>query len=190
MKSNANFLETLLKFGVSENSAKAFIAAFEPVEFAKKEIITAQGTVEHYFYFVVEGIQKSVFTKHGKEHVVAFSYPGQTTGVPDSLMNQMPSPVDLVALTNSSLLKLHYNKLQEFIHTNQEITKLMMQGYEFLITGLIQRQYELQAFNMKERFEIFYGRSKHLINHIPRKDIASYLNMDATNLSKLMAQLD
>lgn len=183
------FQKTLMGFNLSATRAEWFADAFTPVEFDRKEIITNEGQVENYMYFVFEGIQRSYYPKNGKEHVVAFSYPESLSGVPDSFVTRKPSPCVLEAITPSVMLRLHHLKLEEMLEESKSLTTFFLKGYQNLVVGLVNRQYELQSYSMEERFNVFYERSKRLINQIPRKDIASYLNMDPTNLSKLMAKL-
>lgn len=183
------FRKNLTSHGLSPATAEWFAEPFIAVEFERKEIITNEGQVENYIYFVLEGIQRSYYPKNGKEHVVAFSYPESISGVPDSLITRHPSPCVLETITPSVMLKLHHLKLNEMLEESKSLTTFFFKGYQNLVVGLVNRQYELQSYSMEERFNVFYERSKRLINQIPRKDIASYLNMDPTNLSKLMSKL-
>jgi len=45
------------------------------------------------------------------------------------------------------------------------------------------------AFNIETRFRHFMKRSPHLLNQIPHKDLASYLRINPTNFSKLLAKV-
>jgi len=58
-----------------------------------------------------------------------------------------------------------------------------------VLIGLVHRHYELLAFSIEERFRSFAQRSPHLINLVPHKDLASYLGINATNFSKLLARV-
>jgi hypothetical protein len=58
-----------------------------------------------------------------------------------------------------------------------------------VLAGLIQRHHELLAFDIEERFTAFVKRSPKLLNLIPHKDLASYLGINATNFSKLLARV-
>ena len=72
---------------------------------------------------------------------------------------------------------------------HREIETLFRKITEFFLKGVIQRQHEIMALSMEERFRIFMDRSAHLLQSIPQKDIASYLNIDPTNFSKLINKI-
>jgi len=163
-----------------------FIEPWREYDFGKGDVITREGQVERHIYFVLNGIQKSTYTHHGKEHVIAFTHPGSFCSVPDSLYSQSPSRCTLSALTTSLLLGVEYQHFEEQIGQHGQLKNLFINMLKQVLVGVIGRHYELHAYSMEERFKVFYDRSKHLINQIPRKDIASYLNIDPTNLSKLL----
>jgi hypothetical protein len=56
---------------------------------------------------------------------------------------------------------------------------------EKLLSGFLNQHIELRTLTMAERFKIFCARSPHLLQQVPHKYIASYLDIDATNFSKL-----
>ena len=65
----------------------------------------------------------------------------------------------------------------------------MRKATEKVLTGLIQRHYELLALSMEERFKALMQRSPHLLNMVPQKYLASYLGIDSTNFSKLLGKV-
>ena len=56
---------------------------------------------------------------------------------------------------------------------------------EAVLAGMIQRHFELQSLSIKERFLVFARRSPHLLELVPHKYLAAYLNINPTNFSKL-----
>lgn len=65
---------------VPQESLQKLEACFNPVEFKRKQVITREGQVEKYLYFVVDGLQRSYYIKEGKEHVIAFTYAPSFSG--------------------------------------------------------------------------------------------------------------
>ncbi len=163
-----------------------YLAHWSPYALSKKTIMTAPGETERYMYFVEEGIQKSYYLNDGKQHVIAFAYAPSFSGIPESFFTQTPSRYYLETLTDSRFLRISYRKHQELMQQHREIETLFRKATEYFLVGVIQRQHELMAYDMKTRFEVFVKRSPHLLNMVPQKDIASYLRIDATNFSKLM----
>lgn len=171
---------------VPKETLEAYLALWSPYELPRKTIMTAPGETERYIYFVREGIQKSYYLHENKYHVIAFAYAPSFSGIPESFLTQTPSRYFLETITDSRFLRLAYDRHQAFLRDHRAIETLFRKATEHFLVGVIQRQHELMAFDMRTRFETFVRRSPHLLNLVPQKDLASYLGMDATNFSKLM----
>jgi CRP-like cAMP-binding protein len=163
----------------------AFEACLRPVHCSKGTVLTEVGQVQREMYFVVQGVQMSFFEGLKKQHVVAFTYPPGPCAIPDSFLHQTPSQHTLVCLTDSHLLALSYSQLQQLLDASQPLERLFRKAAEGLLAGAIQRQVELQSLTIEQRFLAFARRSAHLFQVVPHKYLASYLDMDPTNFSKL-----
>lgn len=65
------------------------------------EVLTRAGETERAFALVLEGVQRLFFTTPaGDEITVAFTFPPDYSGVPDSFFLQTPSAYTLEALTD------------------------------------------------------------------------------------------
>ena len=73
--------------------------------------------------------------------------------------------------------------------THRPIESLFRKATEMLLIGVLHRHYELMAYDIQSRFVSFARRSPHLFNMVPHKDLASYLNIDPTNFSKLLGSV-
>ena len=147
--------------------------------------MTAPGETERYMYFVQEGIQKSYYLNKDKQHVIAFTYAPSFSGVPESFLTQTPSKYFLETITESTFLRISFEKHQQMMHAHREIETLFRKATELLLIGMVQRHYELMAFDIHQRFTSFAQRSPHLFSLVAHKDLASYLRIDSTNFSKL-----
>ena len=170
---------------MSGQCMEQLISGFEYCEFGKKEIITRPGEIAKNLYFILEGTQRSYLLKD-KEYTIAFSYHPNLGAIPDSFILQRPSKHYFESITPSKMLRITKTKLDDLIEKYPELNKLMLRYHEMMIVGLHDRQTELMSMSMEERFEVFCERSFHLFGKVPHKHIASYLNMDPTNMSKLL----
>lgn len=172
---------------LSEDSLAALVEKFQFCEFPKKAIILRPGEIADRLYFILEGVQRSYYLKD-KEYTIAFSYTPNMGTVPDSFLMQRPSKHYYEAVTDSKMLYIMHSDFYNLIESDASIERMMRIQQEYMITGLHDRQTELMALSMEERFQAFAKRSFHLFQTIPHKYIASYLNIDPTNLSKLLAK--
>ncbi len=176
-------------YPLDERVMNKLLSAYNERDFRRKEILTREGQIEKYMYFVLEGIQRSYYIKEDKEHVIAFTYPPSFSGIPESFIMQMPSKYYLECITDSKMLRLSHTSLEQLMEEEREIERLFRKATELVLVGFIHRHYELMAYSIEERFKAFAERSPHLFGMVPHKHLASYLGMDATNFSKLMGKV-
>jgi CRP-like cAMP-binding protein len=178
------FLSTISK--VDNEVLDKYISHWTECQVPKKTLLTASGKTERYIYFVKEGIQKSYYLNDGKQHIMFFAYHPSFSGVMESFFTQTPSKYYLETITDSTLLRLSYEKHTLLIQEHRQLETLFRKITEQFLLGIIERHHQLLAFNVETRFKNFVTRSPHLFAMIPQKDLASYLRIDATNFSKLM----
>lgn len=176
-------------FPVGMESINSFLQNWNSIEFKRKEIITREGETENYLYYVIKGVQRAYRVNGDKEYVIAFTYPPSFSGIPNSFLSQTPSKYYLETITESKFLRISYEKLNSCLESDWKLERLFRKITEQLLIGVLDRHYELQAHTIEERFKLFTERSPHLLGMVPHKYIASYLNIDPTNFSKLLGRI-
>jgi CRP-like cAMP-binding protein len=171
---------------VSEDILSEYTSHWRPYSLPKKSIMTAPGDTEQYWYFVLDGIQKSYYLTDEKQHIIAFTYPPSFSGIPDSILNQTPSKYYLECITDSLFLRIPYKVHVELMQEHREIETLFRIATEQFLIGMLERYYELMAYDIETRFKSFVKRSPHLLTMVSQKDLSSYLRIDSTNFSKLI----
>ena len=174
---------------VDDALMEEYLRHWKPYSVPKKTVMTAEGQTERYMYYVQEGIQKAFFLNGYKEHIVAFTYPPSFCGALESFLTQSPSTYFLETITDSRFLRLSYDQHQQLMEQHRPIETLFRRATEVFLVGMMQRYYELMAFDIETRFRAFAARSPHLLNMVSQKDLASYLRIDATNFSKLLGSV-
>lgn len=176
-------------YQVDEKILDSYISLWSEYSVPKKTIMTAPGDTERYWYYVVDGIQKSYYLHQDKQHIIAFTYPPSFTGIPESFFTQSKSKYYLETITESNFLRISFEQHEEFMKENRAIETLFRKLTEHLLVGVLERYFELMALDMESRFTSFMKRSPHLLQLISQKDLASYLRIDSTNFSKLINQV-
>lgn len=173
---------------ISEADWNDFQAIWQPFEAKRKVILTAEGEVEKYVYFVLSGIQRAFsVSPDGREVTLVFTYPYSFSGVADSFLLQTPSRYFFETLSPSTFLRANFKDLDSLMLKNHNIERMLRLATSQTLSGVLIRQIELQSYTAEERFKALLKRSGHVLNMIPHKYLASYLGMDATNFSKLLA---
>ena len=163
--------------------------AWQPVVYKRKTILTAAGETERYMYFVLEGIQRAFYLGGGErqEATVVFTYAPSFSGIVDSFITQTPSSFYLETLTASRLLRMGYDTFFELREKHPAFKDLLFRLQTEALGGVLKRQAEIQCFSAEEKFRSFLTRSPHMLNLVPHKYLASYLSIDPSTFSRLLA---
>lgn len=174
-----------------EEELDAFARPWQPLTVKRKTVLTAAGETERWLYFVVEGAQRAFYLgeEPNREATIVFTYPPSFSGVADSFLTQTPSLYFLETITASRLLRLSYFEAEKLRLQYPGIRELFFKATAFALKGALERHIELQCFSSEEKFRTLLKRSPHILHLVPHKYLASYLGIDATNFSKLLASV-
>jgi CRP-like cAMP-binding protein len=152
-------------YQVNDEILDKYISEWTEYTAPKRTIMTAPGETERYMYFVLEGVQKSYYLNNDKQHIIAFTYPPSFSGIPESFLTQTPSKYFLEAITYSRFLRLSFEKHQKLMHQHREIETLFRKATELFLAGMVQRHYELMAFNIETRIQNLYKKKSPFTQH-------------------------
>lgn len=167
-----------------------FLSIWEPFSAKRKTMLTRAGDTERHLYFVTEGIQRVYYyDEQDREATIVFTYAPSFAGVADSFLTQTPSRFFAETLTASKCLKTSFRQLDDLMKQYHRLEHLIRVLTNAAFAGILERMVEIQCFTAEEKFKTLLRRSPHLLHLIPHKYIASYLGIDATNFSKLLAKV-
>ncbi|GAB3920918.1 Crp/Fnr family transcriptional regulator [Larkinella terrae] len=173
---------------LTDDEWKDFANCWHPVDYKRKTVLTAAGEVERFLYFVVDGVQRAYFVGDSKrDATLIFSYSGSMSGIIDSFQLQRPSLYYLETLTASRLLRLSFADFNRLLATYPNLERWGRIGTAAAMSGLMERYIELMTYTAEEKFRVLLTRSPHVLQLIPHKYLASYLALDPTTFSKLLA---
>lgn len=125
--------------------------------------------------------------KISKSITIVFTYPYSFSGIIDSFLTRQPSRYFLETLTTSSFLKTSHTQFEQVRKKWPAVAELIYQVLAVTVGGVLERQVELMVYTAEEKFRILLKRSPHILNLVPHKYLASYLGLDPTTFSKLLA---
>ena len=154
--------------------------------FSKHQILLAEGQVERYLYFILEGVHRLYFLDHkGAEQTVAFGYNGNFSGNLYSQISRLPSHYFLEALTSGSMLALSVKDLNELYDQCPNMDRWGRLLCQELFIGRGKREREMMTMTAQERFYRLYSESAHLFQLVPHKHLASYIGMRPETFSRM-----
>ena len=173
---------------LKEEEWTAFSTIWLPVTYKRKTVLTAAGETERHLYFVIEGVQRAFYvgTNH-PEATIVFTYPPSFSGVADSFLTQQPSTFFLETITASKMLRTTYQQVQQLMDRYHNFERWVRLATSHSLKGVLERQVELLSYSAEEKFRTLLTRSPHVLQMIPHKYLASYLGIDPSTFSKLLA---
>lgn len=154
------------------------------------EVLTEEEEVERGFLFILEGVQRVFFTTpQGQEHTVAFAYPTDYSGIPDSFFLQVPSGYRLESLSDGAVLATDYNSLSTLMDEHCVLERWARNLLASALRGRAKREREHMTLTAQERYERFLDESPQLMHQVSLKHIASYLGMSPETLSRIRSSI-
>jgi CRP-like cAMP-binding protein len=173
---------------LTDNEWEELSRIWVPVSFKRKTLLTASGEIEKYLYFVLEGVQRGFYVDgNHPESTIVFTYPYSFSGIADSFLTQTPSKYFLETLTTSKMLRTSYRQVYQLMDKYHNIERWIRIATSHALAGTLERQVELMSYTAEEKFRTLLKRSPHVLQIIPHKYLASYLGIDPSTFSKLLA---
>jgi CRP-like cAMP-binding protein len=159
--------------------------AYEVKEFNRKHQLTREGDIENNIYFVVKGIARKFF-KRGKEEVnTQFAREGQTICATVSFYSRKPSDFTIETIEPVTCLAISYDQLQDHFTRfpkMEKLGRLLMTGY---YVQHEQRELNRLKYTTEERFIRLMNERPDLVQRVPQKYLASYLDITPETFSRM-----
>ncbi|MEH0154441.1 Crp/Fnr family transcriptional regulator [Limibacter armeniacum] len=179
--------EAILKHHhIEQDILDDFVQYWEVVDFSKNAIISEQGKTDNYLYFTVSGCQKAYYLNNGKESIISFTQPNHFTCAPESFLTQKPSKYYFQCIHDSSFYRISYQHFKRQVDKHVALQYFLTNSLMGLVNNITDRFIKQATYSISMKFVDFMHEHGNLINHIPQKDIANFLNINPTNFSKLI----
>ena len=178
---------------VLKNMSESVIAALEPhlvvVDCQKGDFLLHQGVHEMEQYFILDGILKRVVTNsYAKEMILRFADARDMETSYAAWRLKTPTPYSIVCVTKARVAKLPLHHWVAFMDEHADIK----QTFEFEVmrgmSEIMAHTITLHLLDAPGRVHRFLRKHPDLFDRIPKKELASYLNLSAEPLSRLKHQ--
>lgn len=152
--------------------------------FAKKEVITRAGEMENHFNFIVKGLARKYYKKGAEDINVQISMEGHMMLSQESFHSRQPSEYTIEAIEPTTLVSINYDDAEKMFASSQRMEHLgrVIVTYSMVIKDKWQMQ--LIKMTPRERFISFVNKNPELMQRVPQKYLASYLNIKPETFSR------
>lgn len=160
---------------------------FQTKTFERNEFLLRPDKVCNYLYFVEEGLVKSFFYNGDKEFVLAFYQKNMMLTELSSFISRRPSRYMLVAMEQTKVAFIHRQVLEELCKKHHSLETFLRKLYALTSECFMHRISEMLEEDAKQRYLKFIGNYPGLSNRISLGDMASYIGINQTSLSRIRA---
>jgi CRP-like cAMP-binding protein len=153
-------------------------------EYAKKQVITEAGQVENYMNFINQGLIRKYYKTGEDEHIVQISREGHLVSSQESFYTRTPSEYFIDAIEPSVLLSLTYEDMERTFRSSHSFERLgrLVTVHTMVLKDKWQTSLIMQS--PRERFLNFVENHHEILQRVPQKYIASYLNIKPETFSR------
>lgn len=152
--------------------------------FGKKELLTKAGEVENNFNFIAKGLIRKYYKKGSHEINTQISMEGHLIVSQESFHSRQPSDYFIETIEPSTVVSITYDDLERVYASSHRMERLA----RLLITYamVIKDRWQIQLVKMtpRERFLNFVTKNPELMQRVPQKYLASYLNIKPETFSR------
>jgi CRP-like cAMP-binding protein len=154
-------------------------------EFAKRQFLLNAGEQEQYLNLVVRGVLRKFFYKGREEVITQLAKEGDLICSSVSFFSVQPSQYAIETLEPTIVYSLSRENLEELYSLSPRMEKLGRMVITDLYLSKEKWEQDHVQFDIRERFVNFVHNNADLIQRVPQKYIASYLNIKPETFSRL-----
>jgi CRP-like cAMP-binding protein len=161
-------------------------AVLAVVDYRKGDVLLSQGAHEMEQYFVLDGILKRVVASpEGKEMILRFASEDDMDTSYAAWKLRTPAPYSIRAVTKARVAKLPLPQWAAFLDKHTDLKEDFEYEVMHLMSEVMAHTITLHLLDAPGRVHRFLRKHPELAERVPKKELASYLNLSAETLSRL-----
>ncbi len=180
------FLNYLNKFvNISDDEFEQNLLPILKVRrFGKREMLIKSGEVENYFNFIIKGLVRKYYKRGHQEINTQISTEGHIIMSQQSFLGRQPSEYYIETIEPSIIVSIKYENLEELYNKSKKMERLGRLVVTYMMAISDSWQMQLIKMTPRERFLNFVMKNPQLMQRVPQKYLASYLNIKPETFSR------
>ncbi len=155
----------------------------------KGDCLTHQGGTNFEVIFVLDGILKrSVTDQQAKEMILRFTSERYLEATYTSWKFSKPTPFSVITVTKARIARVPMPQWVAFIESHQDFKEKFEREVMRIMSSIMSHTISLHLLDASGRIHRFTRKHPDLFKRMPKKELASYLNLSPETLSRLKHQ--
>lgn len=164
--------------------------AHELIEVAKGTVLLKEGKVANEYYVLQEGVARAyVYDYNNDEISTEFFTEGEIVISTASLFQRIPSPENIQTVTDCIMLRIEFGIFQALFSSIPAYVDWGRLWFTSQLFAIKQRSLDMVQETATNRYLKLLNTKPQIIQHVPLKQIASYLGVTDTSLSRIRKEI-
>ncbi|GGX29436.1 Crp/Fnr family transcriptional regulator [Aquimarina muelleri] len=172
------------KITIEEAVLDTILSAFTIKEYDNDQTIIKNGQYVTNYYFIVSGGIRIVIDTPDKDITAWLLFENNFFSDLESIKSGQPSKAKMLAVGKSMILSIEVKKMHKFYEQYPEWQEFGRKMMEELCLNLIDTLISFQIMDAETRYLHLLQKSD-ILNRVPLKQLASYLGITPTSLSRI-----
>lgn len=170
---------------LSRSDFDLIIPLLELRTYDKKTFVVEQGEVDNYLNIVLKGLVRKYVKAPKGEVTIQLATEGHLIQSEISFHKRIPSDVILETLENTVLVSVHHDNINWAVNHLPGAEALGRSIVTQMFIKKDNRYMEQLNISTRERFLQYMNNHPHMLQRVPQKILASYLNIKPETFSRL-----
>ena len=181
-----HLFQSLKKVVAVEKSESNLLLRFCTMKrFDKKAILIDVGGMEQHIHLIVKGLMRKYIRLEKGEATIQLASEGHIIHSEISYLKRVPSPVVIETLEPTILISIHFSEMQRIVSHFPPAEALCRKLMEAMFVLKDERVYKMLSMSPRERFLDFVNKNPHMLQRVPQKILASYLDIKPETFSRM-----
>ncbi|MEO6979382.1 MAG: Crp/Fnr family transcriptional regulator [Mucilaginibacter sp.] len=190
MPENDKLTKYIQEFGIMTDEEACYLSScFKVAKIKKKQFIVQPNFTAKTRNFIVKGAMRAyVIGEKGDEHTILLGIENWWITDYDSYIYQQPASMFVVAMEDSTVLQLPFEKEQELKKANHSYEAFFRIRAEMAHAYQQQRLIASLTLSAEERYNAFAEKYPLIVQRVPQYVLASFLGMTTEFLSRIRSK--
>jgi len=170
---------------LSKSEFQQFLPYLEIREFGKKVMVVNPGEVDRYINLIVQGLARKYLPVKKGDITLQLATEGHIVHSELSFHTQAPSGPAIETIENTVFISISFDSLQQMYEQVPKAERLGRLLMADLYIRKDSRYFDQLQKSTRERFLEYIRTHPHVLQRVPQKYIASYLNIKPETFSRL-----